>query len=170
MNHDPREPYTANPMLDLPDEAKRILGAAREEEALGSYDRAIQLLTEALALSPANPYLLAKRGCSKLALERFEEALADFDASLALNPAAPVTLLFRAEAKEGIEDLEGALDDYRVSAELDPGNSLPHSASGMIFLFRKQYGLAREAFLSALDRDPDDSLALQGLDDLSVFK
>lgn len=168
---DKRPPLPAkNPMTDLPPIAKGLLERAVADEDQGRFDSAIERYTEALELSAENPYLLTKRANAKLSLEHYADALTDFDEALRINPEAPVTLRLRAAAREGVGDLDGALDDYRRSAELDPRSARPHSRAGLIHQYRGETGLAKSAFLMALDLDPGDALALQGLEELGQIE
>jgi tetratricopeptide (TPR) repeat protein len=75
----------------------------------GDYKKALDDLTEALTLSPANATILARRGEAYEGLGQFDHALEDFQAALQLNPDLK-------SAKEGVWRLRRRSDESKADA------------------------------------------------------
>jgi tetratricopeptide (TPR) repeat protein len=75
----------------------------------GDYKKALDDLTEALTLSPANATILARRGEAYEGLGQFDHALEDFQAALQLNQNLK-------SAKEGVWRLSRGSDESKADA------------------------------------------------------
>jgi tetratricopeptide (TPR) repeat protein len=103
-------------------ELKRKAG---EAHLAGDTRRAIELLTEALAIDPEDAAARRTRGSMRLSSGDAAGAKEDFEALLSAHPGDADLLRLRALAKEGLGDARGALAD--LDAALAAG-----TAAGMV--------------------------------------
>ena len=92
-----------------------FLGAEEYEQALISFDHALQF-------APDDPALLLGLARTQLALEAFESAETAASAALAQDQANPDAYALRAQARLGKGDVDAALSDIEAARALDPEN------------------------------------------------
>lgn len=95
------------------------------QEAMGEflgkqYDRAIELLSEAVAMDPNFVKGYTGRGAAFLQRKMPENAIADFDRVIALDNAYPKVYHLRGLANEMLGDSNAALEDFNHAIDLDP--------------------------------------------------
>jgi tetratricopeptide (TPR) repeat protein len=89
--------------------------------ALGrrDYDRAIEDLNAALAISPRDAKAMIARGTVRSAQGAFEAAIADFTTAAEMAPKMDEPLVERAQAYEDQGDLDKARADYEAALKID---------------------------------------------------
>jgi tetratricopeptide (TPR) repeat protein len=161
---------------------RALHGQGRHEEALKTFDKAVQLKPDdaelwinlgnvlvdldrpseavlgfqhALKLDPSRWEAANKSGYLFFRLERFEEAFAHFDLCDQLQPNHSLTVHMRAHSLRGLKRYEESLADNLRAHELDPAdhNSCNNIGDAMQSLGRQQEAVAW--FDKALLRKPD---------------
>ncbi|HEX3502800.1 MAG TPA: tetratricopeptide repeat protein [Xanthobacteraceae bacterium] len=168
-----------------------LLALRRFDEALASYDRAIELRLDsseihtnrgnalhelkrhqealasydrALALRPDHIEALANRGVALLALERFEEALAGCDRALALQPDFAEALCNRGLAQYRLTRFAEALASHERALALRPDYAEAHynRANALLALERLEEALAAYDHVLTLRANYPEALLNRG--------
>lgn len=130
--------------------------------SLGRIEDALDDLTKAYRLDPANIAALNERGTTYRRLGKLKEARADFDAVIQKGVRHPAVFTNRALVgidEASSESVEAALKDLRTALEIDSRFAPAWEASAEI---REQAGLldkALEYYEVAVDIDPGFALA-----------
>jgi tetratricopeptide (TPR) repeat protein len=113
------EPYqTSESKADLFFEQGRLFGILEEyEEAIASYDKALQL-------KPDNDLALYNRGNALRKLGRYEEAIASYDKALQFKPDNDLALYNRGNALGNLGRYEEAIASYDKALQFKPDNDL----------------------------------------------
>ena len=146
-----------------PASARAQFAFAQAQAAKGQRDDAIKALNEVLRLNPrvvAAQLMLSRLqlqmgnvdAASKAAVEAQKTAPGLPDVELALARS----LLARGQVREAEAPVKVMLDRY-------PQLSASHAVNGLLLVTKKDYVGARAAFQRALDRNPDDLDALNGM-------
>jgi tetratricopeptide (TPR) repeat protein len=114
----------------------------------GDHEAAIRAYTDALEITPDDPYALGNRGVLHVLRREHARGLADLDRALAQLPADAEWLTYRAFARQCLGRSDEALDDYAGVLRLRPGDAYAHYRRGRIFLERADWSAA----LAELDR------------------
>ena len=93
-------------------------GAAFKD--LGTFDKAMADLSEAIRLAPEASAPYAMRGGLLSAVEKFDEAIADFDNAIRLDPGDGYAFQQRGDAYEVKGQHARAIADYDETIRLDP--------------------------------------------------
>jgi tetratricopeptide (TPR) repeat protein/tRNA A-37 threonylcarbamoyl transferase component Bud32 len=159
------------------------LAQGKNEQALRDFNRAIELkpkhaplymhrattyrrmnrLTEALpdadhavALNGNNAQAYSTRAGIRMAARQYAPARDDYSAALALAPRAANILQDRTLLNwMHLKDFDAAVADAEQLAKLQPRNPVPHRILGSIYLGRRHYDKALDAFKKALDLKRD---------------
>ncbi len=89
---------------------------ARLYDANKQPEKAMQILSEGLALHPETKDLFQARAAMYVARGEKKKAKADYDKCVELEPSDPLCRLLRAQLAESMGDYEQALQDYDASA------------------------------------------------------
>jgi Tfp pilus assembly protein PilF len=107
---------------------------------LECFEDALELLDDALALTPDEPALLNLRGTALVALNRHEQALQCYDQILAQADADPLALFNRGNVLQQMGQPAAALDCYRQALALRPDFAEAELALGHALLLLEQDG------------------------------
>ena len=135
----------------------------RKEEALASYDKALEI-------NPENDKAYFNRGIVLDDLGRKEEALASYDKALEINPDKEEAYYNRGNVLDDLGRKEEALASYDKALEINPENDKAYFNRGIVLddLGRKEEALA--SYDKALEINPDKEEAYYNrgnvLDDL----
>jgi tetratricopeptide (TPR) repeat protein len=104
-------------------EVYALLQDAEQVAAAADFATAVDLLNAAIALDPAYPAALLRRGQMHLALFEWDAALRDFNAALAVNPVYADAyfqrgLLYFSVLQSGAQFYDEALADFRTYLQL----------------------------------------------------
>jgi tetratricopeptide (TPR) repeat protein len=128
----------------------------RYEEAIGSFERAIDLDPE-----DAHPH----NGLGNVYYQqgRYEEAIAAYQRAIELDPeiAYPHNGLGNVYYQQG--RYEEAIAAYQRAIELDPEVAYPHNNLGSVYADLGRYEEAIAAYQRAIDLDPEDASPHNGL-------
>jgi len=144
------------------DNVPALLALAQARVALGQTERALALLDAADRLSPDDDLVWFQRA-NALASQGAPEATAAYERVHTLNPRWADAWLNHASFCVKKRDFEAAYDVVRRSAAAgvrDPGLAVE---LGVLELLRRRPDQARAAFLDALELDPGEPDALDGL-------
>lgn len=130
------------------DAGVRLLKIARYNQAIMSFDRAIQLRPNF-----ADAYLL--RGKAYVADAQTDRSLRDFSKVIALRPEDPRPLLERGMAYLEMKDLQSAIADANRALEMDPKLAGAYNLRGMAVRAMGDPRKALEDFTRAVDLAPD---------------
>ena len=122
------------------------------EEAIGYYDRAIEL-------NPNNAGTYNNRGVAKYELGQYHEAIVDYDKAIELNPNNKETYNNRGNAKGNLGRNQEAIGDFNKVIELDPNYAIAYNNRGNAKNNLRQYQEAISDFNKAIELDPDDAKA-----------
>jgi tetratricopeptide (TPR) repeat protein len=88
-----------------------------------NFEKAIELLDQAVRLDPKNYIAFKNRGNVFANINKFDEAINDYDIALKLKPNAAGTFLNRGSAKLKKNDMKGACNDWKSSSSLGNKNA-----------------------------------------------
>lgn len=132
----------------------------------GDYDRAIELLTRALAaneLSGADQAAAHyKRGDAYAALGDYDQAIPDYDAMIGTVPGDAAAHIKRADAYQTKGKYDLAIADYEAAIRLDPGSDEAFSSRGDAYAAKGDYARAIADYNAAVRLKPDDADAYLG--------
>ena len=80
-------------------------------------DRAVQALSESIALDPRQPQVEVRLGRALIDRGDFRQAVLHLDRALEMDARSASAWLWRAEARYGLGDLAGALADARAASD-----------------------------------------------------
>ncbi|MBN1477260.1 tetratricopeptide repeat protein [Candidatus Sumerlaeota bacterium] len=149
-----------------PQDIEYRLNLAVALAAAKSHREAVRAHTEALAIFPDHPDLLAVLGEAQLGLGDHAAAASTLDACLRRSPNH-----FRARNNMGVAllnlgRLENAEEHLSIAEEINPHSPLPPMNRGLIALRRGHAEAARSALSEALERDSTLWQAMIGLGDI----
>ncbi|MBR0651192.1 tetratricopeptide repeat protein [Roseomonas terrae] len=127
--------------------------------AAGRPERAHAALSLALALTPANPELLAERAMASLALNRPAEALTDLDQVVAAEPSFAEAWVIRASALRRLERLGPAAESVVHALRLEPDNVEALLERGIIRQAQGDAAGARADWERVVELAPDGAAA-----------
>jgi tetratricopeptide (TPR) repeat protein len=160
--------------------------AARNDDALADFDRAIELnptaawaigsrgqtyhamgrwndaladYSRAFELRPDQAWAIAYRAETHRLNGQYGDALADFDRAIELNPSDAWAIARRGQTHHAIGRWNNALADYTRAIELDPSQARTIAYRGEICQLTGRYGDALADFDRAIKLDPDDPWA-----------
>lgn len=120
----------------------------------GAFDRALEVLNDALARYPDSPQLYVRRALARLSTDDPEGAIADLDEAIDRVGENPDTLLLRAIAHGDLDETDAAHEDYSSVIALDPTVAAAWHGRGTIRMERKEYAAAREDLDVAAQIEP----------------
>lgn len=130
---------------------------------LRTYERAVEVLTDALAQKPEDARISLELGLSLEHLERFAEARVALDATCRLLPSSAESHFALGRVCIGLEDLPAALTALEHSVRIDPTPRAVQTALGHTY---HKLGLLREAsqvFRNLQQSDANDVELLHAL-------
>ncbi len=133
----------------------------RNEEAVASYDRAIQANNEWGKVSPADTYL--NRGSIRSDRGDYREAIADLDQVIRLNPKNAVAYAVRGLTHQRQGKHQAAIADFNQAARIDPNNAIAYFARGLSYHIQGDYQGAAVAYEKAIALDAKYFSALDNL-------
>jgi tetratricopeptide (TPR) repeat protein len=86
----------------------------------GNYDRAIAVLSQAIAADDKDPVPYYGRGFAYYKQQQYESAIADFNRAIELNPKDVDSYFYRARSFENTRHYQKARDDLLKTYALDP--------------------------------------------------
>ncbi|CAL0320482.1 unnamed protein product [Lupinus luteus] len=96
---------------------------AKEAFVDDHYDLAVELLTQAIQLSPNNAHLYADRAQANIKLHNLTEAVADANKAIELNPSLSKAYFRKGTACLKLEEYQTAKAAFVIGASLAPGES-----------------------------------------------
>ncbi|OIW06602.1 hypothetical protein TanjilG_03996 [Lupinus angustifolius] len=96
---------------------------AKEAFVDDHYDLAVELLTQAIQLSPNNAHLYADRAQANIKLQNLTEAVADANKAIELNPSLSKAYFRKGTACLKLEEYQTAKAAFEIGASLAPGES-----------------------------------------------
>lgn len=151
---------------DSPDETLylQLVGDADEAISKGEYEKAEQLLLDALKLQPANPsniLLVSNLGMVRYYMGEDSLALKTLNDAHEMGPSMITVLMNRARVKSGMGDIKGAIADYNRVSELDSTMVDPYFFRGMIYMSLRDIEEAQKNIIKLKNLSPDsDNTAL----------
>ena len=125
----------------------------RKEEALNSYDKAIEL-------NPSDATAYYNRGNVLNDLNRKEEALNSYDKAIELNPSDATAYSNRGITLRQLNRKEEALSSYDKAIELNPSDATAYYNRGIVHLILGDLSKVELNFLKALELEPENEFAL----------
>ena len=123
----------------------------RNEEAVASYDRAIQANNEWGKVSPADAYL--NRGELRSDKGDYQGAIADFSEVIRLNPKNAVAYALRGLNYQRRGNNQAAVADFNSAARIDPNNAVASMVRGFTYHLQGDYQGALAAYEKAIALD-----------------
>lgn len=123
----------------------------RNEEAITSYDRAIQANNEWGNSSLADAYL--NRAIARSDRGDSRRAIADFDQVIRLNPKNAVAYALRGLNHQRRGKNQAAIADFNQAIRLDPNNALAYAVRGLTYHLQGDYQGALAAYEKAVAQD-----------------
>jgi tetratricopeptide (TPR) repeat protein len=156
-----RDPQGAEELLNrglglYPEEAALWSERARLYREAGFLIQALEDLNTARELDDGDYWIAMDRGIVLLDLNRKEAALEDFTQAQSLNPDHFLSYVYTAGIKDEAGDYAGAELDYQRLIELRPDYYFAQEGLGTIKMRNHQWEEARNAFVQAYNRAPDE--------------
>ncbi len=137
----------------VPDASARA-ELARYLRQQGEDDAALDEVSKAIAIDPANPEARNLRIALLMKRRAYAEALDDFDALIADGYANAATYLNRGVTNHNLQALPEAIADYDRALVMDPGNALAHINKGAVLVQMHQERQAIPVLTQGLALDP----------------
>jgi tetratricopeptide (TPR) repeat protein len=128
-------------------------------DRMGQSDRALQDLTWAVQLNPADPLTYVDRGLTYKGLRDYDKALADLGEAVRLDPQWASAYFHRANLFKARRDYDQALADYSAALRLDPKDTDAYFNRAATYRARKQYAQAAADWSEVVRLDPQDAEA-----------
>jgi tetratricopeptide (TPR) repeat protein len=151
-----------------PNQASGYDARATARRLSGDPQGALADADAALMLNPGRTRAMNERGAALLVLGRMEESREAFSFVLSREPNNRFALRFRGSLNYNNQNFEGALADYRAYNQIVPGDAQVLAYEGDA---ARQLGLnqeAADAYRRALQIDPNQPVALQGMRTLGL--
>jgi tetratricopeptide (TPR) repeat protein len=163
----------ADEMFKAPPELRaQVISQAAQARLLGGDPvRAVELLTQALAITPEDGDILTDRAEAYAAAGKYREAIGDLDKALAGDARRVDALVFRAAAHRALQQLDPALRDAEAALRLAPNDPDALLERGNIRRLKGDDAGARQDWLRIVALAPDtpaDQAAKDNLEKLDV--
>ena len=142
-----------------PDFAEAFSGRGNTYRMKGDAARAIADLTEAIRLTPDEPFNLTYRGIAYASRGEHDLAIADFDRALRLNPKLALAQRNRMLAGRAKAPDDRAYD-YETEIRLNPEKPSGFYHRGNAYMAAREFDLAIADFDRAIQLEPADAAAL----------
>ncbi len=160
--HDEDEQLQAHMQRMADEQFRRQMRQAAILLSQGHGAEAIPLLERCLELRPDDPNVLSNLGSAYILAGRHRHAVPHLERATAIEPQNPSfwanlaaaylgKLITSTRAKQ-----DRALEAYRRALELDAAYPNAHYNMGLIYIDRKDWDAAHEAFTRALETNPHD--------------
>lgn len=144
---------TFNPADDA--RAMVLLNEARVAKERGDLTVAIQLLTDALEMSPDHADAYINRGHCHLDLGDYSSAMSDFSRAEDLEPNKPEPHFAMGNLYFNRKEYKRAVEFYDHALELDGSHAMARCRRGISHYYRKNYKQAYQDLQSAYRLDPE---------------
>jgi len=121
------------------------------------YQRAIETLSAAISVQPADPRNYASRGDAFLAIGKYDYALADYSQTLALTPDTAAAYIGRGETYLRMKKYREALFDIGQALTLKPNDPHALTQRGRAYVGLGEYNRAITDYNKALQIDPGNA-------------
>jgi tetratricopeptide (TPR) repeat protein len=149
------------------DRGNELYGLGRYEEAIASFDRAIEIKSD-------KHDAWCNRGNALYRLERYEEAITSYDQVIEINPDDHVSWYNRGNALVTLSKYPEAIASYDRAIEINPDNDNAWCNRGSSLLDLGKYEEAISSYDQAIEIKPDDHAAWynrgNALDDLGKYE
>lgn len=145
--------------VETPLKARILAQAARAWFLLGQLDRAYDVVTAALKLTPRAAAFYVDRAEYAAAADRLGAAADDLDHALTLNPYDPDALAFRAAALRRTGQEDHALRDAEAALTLAPAHTAALLERGMLLRLKGDDAGARRDWLRVLETESEGPAA-----------
>lgn len=127
---------------------------------LGRYEEALEAFNKVLDINPKNAFALSRKGVALGSLGMYEDALEVFNKALEIKPKDEFSLSLKGAALGGIGRYKDAVETFNSVIEINPKNSFVLSRKGLALIGLGNYVDAIEAFDKAIEINPHDTLSL----------
>lgn len=146
-------------VIETPLKARILAQSARAWFLMNDLDRADDVISAAVKISPREAALYVDRAEYAAAAGRLRSAVDDLDHALTLNPAQADALAFRAAALRRTGSLRHARRDAEAALSLAPAHTAALLERGMIARLEGDDGGARRDWLRLLELEPEGPAA-----------
>jgi tetratricopeptide (TPR) repeat protein len=151
--------------IELGSESALVLASfGRSLLGTGHLERALEVVEHSLGLDPGNHEAHVLHGYILRREGRTEEALEAFDKAIELESDRAEYHRYRAGALNGLDRYDEALEAAMRSLELDPEGSRLHGVRGVALIGLERFSEALDAYAEASRLNPEDDMlaAIQG--------
>jgi len=142
-------------------EAVHLLGVVALQQ--NNVDGALELLEQAISLSPGDPAVLQSLGTAHLLKEELDQAAVCFRRALTLDPQSAEALCSLGQVTAARGDLDAALELAQQAVGVDPRCTRAHALLGTLHTAQQELRAAVACFGRALELDPDDWQVISNL-------
>ncbi|UBF27427.1 tetratricopeptide repeat protein [Kovacikia minuta CCNUW1] len=133
---------------DYVEQGKALYFEGRHEDAIGFYDKAIQM-------EPENPKAWFGRGATLARLQQLEEAVVAYDRAIQIKPDASEAWFGKGAALAKLQQLEAAIAAYDTATQLKPDFFLAWFGKARCYAQQNNPELMLESFQQALHLNPE---------------
>ncbi|KRZ62418.1 Serine/threonine-protein phosphatase 5 [Trichinella nativa] len=144
-------------------EAKRLRQEANECFKNEQYERAIELYTDALKYTPADPQLLGNRSLANLRIELYGSALADATSAIEIDRGYVKGYYRRAQANMALGKFKLALMDYEAVVKVRPQDKDAKNKLVECRRIVKQLAFAKAISVETSEKSAVDSINLESI-------
>ncbi|RLB43571.1 MAG: hypothetical protein DRH12_02690 [Deltaproteobacteria bacterium] len=122
----------------------------------GEYEKALELLNEALLMGEANAYLYRLRAFVYGQMREYDQAERDLSKAIELDHFSPDSFYERGQVRMFMGLIEEAIEDYGEAIRLKPDFARAFSARAGLYTRRGEFWKALDDINAALALDPDN--------------
>ncbi len=137
---------------DLLVEGKRLHDAGKYEEAIASFDKAIEI-------KPKFADLWKSKGDALRWLKKYEEAIASYDKAIEIDPKNALTWMNKGIVWHYLKKHDDAIASYDKATEIDPKNVDAWNYKGNALCYLSRYDDAIASYDKATEIDPEKAVA-----------
>lgn len=153
-------------MEDMGVAVQRLIKQAEQRYRYADYSGGIELLKEALSISPDNGFLHSYLSFGLIKVKRQHAATHEAQIGLELAPQSPYAHFMWGNILKMKQKYKQALEFFATAISMEPENDMYHMAYGLTLVALGKNKLAEESLIKALELAPDDPDVLTAYADL----
>jgi tetratricopeptide (TPR) repeat protein len=134
-------------------DALHLLGVIASQ--MDHHQKAVELMSRAIAIHPGNPSFYSNRGVSLQKLKQLDAAVDSYDQAIRLKPDYALAYFNRGVSLHELKRLEAAVASYEQAIDIKPDYAEAHASRGNALTELKQLDAAIASYDQAIRIKPD---------------